>query len=80
LCGRRVSDFLKHFAIDHEIQNAEQFEHEVEKVESAEKKRNAFAAYVSQLKEQKAKGLISAEDYRMAVTKWFREHKNNEGI
>lgn len=78
LCGRHVRDFLKHLAIGHEIENVEQFKQEVEKVESTERGKKAFAEYVNQLKEQRAKGLISAEDYRMAVTKWFEERKNNE--
>jgi len=78
LCKRRVSNFLKHLAIDHEIENAEQFKVEIGKVELTEKKRNAFAEYISQLKERRAKALISAEEYRMAVTKWFKEQENNE--
>ena len=77
LCGRLSSHILQHFAIDHEIEDAVQFGQELTKVEQTRQSRDEFRLLVEKLKEQRARGLISAEDYRDEIVKWVRERENS---
>ena len=72
-CNRTIEDFLKHLAIVHEIQDADQYRIGVEKIERSQKRKQEFASFVSDLREKRTKGLISAEEYRAVITDWFKE-------
>ena len=69
LCGTQSRDLLKHLAIVHELENDAQYEAAVQTREIEEQKKKTFSNNVSELKKQKAKGLISAEEYRAAISK-----------
>ena len=73
LCERTYQNILQHLVIKHDIQDMNQLKAEVERIEKGEKEREEFSVYVSELHEKRAKGLISAEEYREMVTRWFKE-------
>ena len=72
-CNRTITDFLKHLAIVHEIRDTRQYRIGVEKIEQSQRRKQQFANFVSQLREKRTKRLISAEEYRVAITDWFKE-------
>ena len=72
-CRKSIADFLKHLAMTHDIKDIDQFRSEVEGVETIEDQKRKFSDFVSQLLDQRAKGQISAEEYRASVDKWLKE-------
>jgi hypothetical protein len=75
LCKRQLEDLLKHLVIVHEIEDADQFSKEIEKLEANEERKREFAAYVMQLQQQRTKGLISAEEYRAKIANWTKDQQ-----
>ena len=75
LCGRNFHDLLKHLVLAHDIENIDHFKIEIEKVEATKKTQSEFSNYVRELQDQRKKGTISAEDYRILVTKWLNQHQ-----
>jgi hypothetical protein len=77
ICGKVVKDILKHIAIEHEISSVHQYENELLNLEKERKKQEEFATLVNILNEQKAKGLISAGEWRSRVEDWLKEQKRS---
>jgi len=73
LCGKNIKDRLQHFAIVHEIFDVEQFTVAIQKIDNGKHEIEEYRSLVAKLKEQKAKGLISAEEYRALVMKKAKE-------
>ena len=69
---------MQHIAIEHEIKDVEQFEDKFRLLQKATKKQHEFIALVGQLKEQRTKGLISAEEYRDRIADWLRNWRGND--
>lgn len=70
LCGAEYEDILQHLSITHGISDLDQYHQEVAKVQERKSSKIEFNAYVKDLQEQKAKGKISAKDYRDLIAKW----------
>ena len=66
---------LIHLRIDHEIEDIPQFMEALKEVGEEKERREQFAKYVMELQEKKAKGLITAEDYRNLTMQWSKEHE-----
>jgi protein-disulfide isomerase len=69
-CKRQFEDLLKHLVIVHDIEDTDQFKREVAKLKAKEQMVRKFADYIMKLREQRAKGLISAEEYRARMKNW----------
>jgi uncharacterized membrane protein len=70
LCGQDYDDILQHLSITHGIHDLDQYNQEVLKVQERKSDKTSFNAYVKELQERKAKGEISAKDYRELIEKW----------
>ena len=74
LCSRDFVDLLMHLVLSHDIEDAEHFKTEVQKIEHAERRKREFCDYVTQLQDQRRKGAISGEEYRDLVSRWVKDH------
>ena len=74
ICGKKFVDILKHFALDHEIKDMNQFEQLVSECEKNEQKKTSFRNYVEGLKLKLSLGMISPEEYRESMMKWCKEN------
>ena len=75
ICGKSISDFLKHLRFVHQIQDSEEFHDEITKLKTKKKRQLEFAQYVEELKLKKKMGDITAEEYRELITRWNYQHK-----
>ena len=71
-------DILMHVRVTHEIDSVELFEERVREKEKQRESQGEFALFVSKLKEQRTKGLITAEEYRDRVVNWIEERRRND--
>ncbi len=71
-------DILMHVRVTHEIDSVELFEERVREKEKQRESQGEFALFVSKLKEQRTKGLITAEEYRDRVVNWIEERRHND--
>jgi len=71
-------DILMHVRVTHEIDSVELFEERVREKEKQVESQGEFALFVSMLKEQRTKGLITAEEYRDRVVNWIEERRRND--
>jgi len=74
LCNKNFADLLMHLVFSHDIEDIEHFNAEVKSLEIADRRRRDFHGYVTQLQDQRRRGVISAEQYRELVSKWIKEH------
>lgn len=70
LCGKDYDDILQHLSITHDIHDSDHYNREIAKVQEKKSEKISFNTYVKELQEQKAKGKISAKDYRDLIAKW----------
>ena len=78
ICGKIFDDILVHVRVTHEIDSVELFEERVREKEKQGESQGEFALFVSKLKEQRTKGLITAEEYRDRVVNWIEERRRND--
>lgn len=76
LCGKQVSDLLKHIRFIHNILDAEQFNSEIGKLGAKKSKQAKFAKFVSELQTKKRNSEITAEEFRELITKWIDQNRN----
>jgi hypothetical protein len=69
---------LMHLRVTHEIDSIELYEEQVREMEKQRESRGEFALFVGMLKEQKTKGLITAEEYRERVVNWLEERRRSD--
>lgn len=70
LCEVKTKDILKHLRLRHSIENTEQLEREISRIEKETEKREKFASYVDELKGKVRKNEITFEEYRRLISKW----------
>jgi hypothetical protein len=75
LCGKTIRKPLNHYRLSHDIEDTEEFLQALEKIQVVEERKAKFAQYVDELNNQKAKGLITAEDWRRLVREWARSNE-----
>ena len=78
LCGKQISDLLKHLRFSHKIKNDEEFENEIRNIEYIKKSKQEFSIYVENLQHKKKKNEITSEEYRELITEWVRQHKKRQ--
>jgi len=74
ICERDFKDILKHLVIFHEIMDMGKLNQIVTEKEKQASKRLEFGKYVDELNEKIKKGDLSAEDFRILTSKWWKEH------
>jgi len=75
LCNKKIGDLLKHLRFVHNMEDADQFNQEMTKLEMLKTKQYEFGRYVEELQEKKKNGKITAEEYRELITKWVTQNK-----
>ena len=78
ICEKMFDDILMHIRVTHEIDSVELFEERVREKEKLRESQGEFALFVGKLKEQRTKGLITAEEYRDRVVNWIEERRRND--
>ena len=78
ICGKMLDDILMHLRVTHEVDSIELYEEQVQKMEKQRESQGDWAIFVGKLKEQRTKGLITAEEYRDRVVNWIEERRRND--
>jgi hypothetical protein len=74
ICEKQVRSLFEHLRIDHQITTVDEYNLELDKAEAVRVRRREYGAFIDELNERKAKGLITGEEWRMLSEKWRKEN------
>lgn len=74
MCGKKFVDILKHFTLQHDINNIEQLKNVTEIAETQEQKKKEFGTFIRDLNEKLSKKEITMEEWKLSRDDWQRKN------